>query len=629
MTNGVNFNVGNKTAQAAPRKDNEDTITRTVETGARRQPVSFRDMANSLTRPLSRTDSSESLNQAKKKFDELFESKKSGSRGIFAIENYDLIAVDGQEQGLGLSSIVFSMLLETPQGVACVYHTMIVEGSGVCGPYNTVLPTIQVDQGNRRFEVPQTPGELVNEYFTDRIAQIVKIFYGRDEIDLVPASTSVLPNESDLDNPSTVNALATCAVNAVATVASETFDLQVPFSLSAFSDAASVEVNVDTRGREVLSSSGSPIRSDIRVDVTGTMANDNGTTRTALTSLSSYLTLKFNPSEVRRNSRSRRGEEDRPYQAVLEVTAPDVTYNAITTELMLLSLASVNVLRVNDSWRQALLPNINYPERQIGALALSDPKDPVNLDLLAATVNEDDVYRLIDDFVRDDLAVVIQVPTCDEMSWLNGVLLASAAGDDGATAFLIKALDNLTEDNFSHEFDYDTPRDAGQNMFKLMESRIPLGYFIDRDKERRDLRTIDELYLLNLPGVSEDEAFELSLNWQDLVTQENIPVEQRSEEMLQIIEQCVGVNNVHLKGWANQVIVQPAFLDAIAAAFDATGVRLDRTSSDSTGARRRRGSDILNQYASDGAYASKMFRTGRGRDNRSTSRSRFVSSRRY
>lgn len=625
MTNGVNFSVGNETsnptAAAQPQSSAGAKVT------PPRKATHLRDLATSLARPLSRTDASEALNQAKKKFDELFATKANHSRGTFAIENFDLIAVDAAEQGLGLSSIVFSLLVDTGAGNAVIYHTMLIEGTNVCGAYNTVLPALQIENGNRRFEVPQTPGDIVNDYFIDRIANVVTNFYALDNLELVPAGTSVLPNEADMDNSSTVNALATCAVNAVATIGSETYNLQDVFSMSIFGDSSNVEVLIDNRGHAVMSASGAPIRSDIRVDVVGTVRNEGGNTRTPLTSLSGYLTLKYNPSEVRRNARSRRNEEDRNYQAVLEITAPDVTFNAITTELFMLSLASVNVLRANDTWRQGLLPNANYPERQVGALVLSDDKAPQHLDLLAANVTEDDVYRIIDDFVRDDLAVVIQIPQCDEMSWMNGVILASAGGDTNATGLIVKALDNLTDEAFSEEFDVDDMREAASRMFRLMDSRIPLGYYIDRNKNRVDLRTIDELYFLNLDSVDPEEAFELSQQWQELILQDNISVEQRCDEMLAMIEQVVGINNVYLKGWASQVIAMPAFLDSIAESIESTGVRLDRVSTDSSVGRRRRGSDVLNQYASDGAAAGRMFSSGRRE--RKTARRGYTSNRRY
>lgn len=626
MTNGVNFSVGDTVTAPAATKQSAGAAP-AVEKPSVRKATHLRDLATSLQRPLSRTDASEALNVAKKKFDELFASKANHSRGTFAIENFDLIAVDSAEQGLGLSSIVFALLVDTGKGNAVIYHTMLIEGSGVCGAYNTVLPALQIETGNRRFEVPQTPGDIVNDYFIDRIAHVVTNFYAQDRLELIPAGTSTLPNEADMDNPSTVNALATCAVNAVATIGSETYDLQDVFCMNIFGDTSNVEVLVDGRGHAVMSASGSPIRSDVRVDVVGTVRNEGGNTRTPLTSLSGYFTLKYNPTEVRRNARSRRNEEDRNYQAVLEITAPDVTFNAITTELFMLSLASVNVLRAGDAWRQYLMPNANYPERQVGALVLSDDKEPIHLDLLAANVSEDDCYRIIDDFVRDDLAVVIQIPQCDEMSWMNGTILASAAGDVAATSLLIRALDNLTDENFSETFEFDSVAETGKNMFRLMDSRIPLGYFIDRNKNRLDLRTIDELYFLNLDTVDPDEAFDLSQQWQDLILNDNLPVEQRCDEMLSMIEQVVGINNVFLKGWASQVIAMPDFLDAVAESIDATGVKLDRVSTDTSVGRRRRGSDVLNQYASDGSNAGKMFSSGRRE--RKQARRGYTSTRRY
>ncbi len=152
-----------------------------------------------------------------------------------------------------------------------------------------------------------------------------------------------------------------------------------------------------------------------------------------------------------------------------------------------------------------------------------------------------------------------------ELSWIHQIFIAAANGDEYSYNSLIAAANNLTNGAFEQTF---TNVYGNEVICHDDGNRIHLGYYVDEHGERRDLRDLDYLAVLNLVGKSNPAMVE---EWENTFTQSEIPLEMRMERRRNIMKALYS-GKMEVKGFARRITFNPNFIIALSQACERAGL---------------------------------------------------------
>lgn len=181
------------------------------------------------------------------------------------------------------------------------------------------------------------------------------------------------------------------------------------------------------------------------------------------------------------------------------ITSVETPY-AISNSAVALALAISLLVTDNNNWVQAILPksfsaNDNTELGAVNVLCnISNAKEngpwgPV-VDTTAMASNLGEFNQFIGQLFRPGCVVSIDCPESAPQSWYLNQFAAAAMGDVDSINAVVSAFDELTNGYFSQYFP------AGKDLFSNY-ARVPLGYYIDADKNKRDIRDVDLVTVCN------------------------------------------------------------------------------------------------------------------------------------
>lgn len=547
-----------------------------------------------LANPLSRSSAGEAVNKLVEGIKKILTNEGD------AVKDVGVLVVDGQVRGSVLSSILICRRLQD----RVTTFNLIVEASA-----NRLSNTEQTIN-NTKVETPTVPGDVNNAGFWDKCITVVQERYGRVTVQY--AGASVIPRELSAEDTARLRAIVYYADTAVwTTMANSSTTPPEPFSVTWLTNKEKLQARLDFQPQPQETAAGLPIRSDVSVVLTGSTINGSDPLLAGSQDFSrvdGYVDLVYDPPGQPALGMI---QQTQHYWARLVMTLAAPQLNAITPELLLLSIGSSTLLSRNMAWANVFRPRYGAGTnlRDIGAIGFDVPSyagsvEPKKIDTQSATWTVDNLFSLLTAAVRPSLIYSIDVEETGDLSWLQLLLVGAANGDPEAYGLITRAADNLTAGRFSQRFANGGPIVVDDN------NRIFLGYYQENNNgviEKRDIRSIDYLAMLNHVGQTDMKAV---VDYTNTFDQTNVELPIRLEKRLRILEKVLG-ETLRITGYARRVTFTPAFIEALALAIVDAGLNIQPSNVYSDmGGNVRRGNENIAAMAYGGTAVQNLFNYG-------------------
>ena len=602
---------------AEPRAERAERTEREASTDKpTRRAGSLKDVNRLLGGPLARNTGGVALTDAIKSLRETISIDKNiGGGGALDLSKLTILGLESSEFNSQVSSVIFAYPHEQDGKLNVYTYVAALEAS-----FDGEIPSRVYDHNRRPYSVPGVVGDFVTEGYLKTASDIVKKHFSdnRRQVEVIDAGWRTVGKLVDFaikDNPA-VRGIAFYAVASLNAMLTADTNQELFFDLDWLDKGENLDIAIDVSGRELQTADLLPRRSDIVVNISGSINVDGDIVRSKLTTVGGYVNLVYAPDAEEKGYGRNRDQKTQVFTPIFIIDNLDTGGNAITPELLLLGLAGASVISKNQNWAQVFLPNdvrgsaTDY--RDTGYLGLLGQKrqyvevgNRTNLDL-------DEWSDYFFSLVREELAWGIEVEEGGDNSWITSLLWAAASGDRAAEDRLWEYADRLTLDNFSGR-----ARDLGVNKFiELSGSRYLSGTYIDEKGDLRDLRDFDMLRWLVQTG-NDDPS--IAIDWQETFDNPDLDWEVRVAEQHRMLQAVLGTN-LQYSRYVNLLYVNPDAIKALAMAVDDCKVGIDQNQTQySFGARRLRGNTRIGQFAAGdvtGGIFNRTRDTGGGRGNR-------------
>lgn len=583
--------------ERAPRQDRTERTSEraaTPEQSTRRQG-SLKDVNRLLGGPLARNTGGEALVHAITALkDWLHADKNVGGSGVLQLDKLTILGLESSEYNTQVSSVIFAYPHEQDGKLNVYTYVAALEGS-----IDGEIPARIYDQNRRQYPVPGVVGDFVTEGYLKTAADIVSKHFSneRRQVEVIDSGWRTVGKLVDFslkDNPA-VRAIAFYAIASLNAMVTADVDNDLFFDLDWLAKGENLDISIDVSGRELQTADLLPRRSDLVINISGSIQVDDTQVRNKLTTVGGYINLVYSPDEVEKSFSRNRDQKTQVYTPIFIMDNLDTGGNAITPELLLLGIAGASVISRSQNWAQVFLPN----DVQRGA---TDYRDTGYLGLLGqkrayvdvgnrTSLDIDEWSDYFFSLVREELAWGIEVEEGGDNSWITSLLWAAATGDRDSEDRLWEYADRLTLGNFSPR-----ARDLGVSKFvSLSGSRYLSGTYVDEKGDVRDLRDFDMLRWLVQTG-NEDPT--IAIDWQETFDNPDIDWEVRVAEQHRMLTSVLGTN-LQYSRYVNLLYVNPDAIKALAQAVDDCKVGIDQNQTMYTfGNRRLRGNTRIHEFAS-------------------------------
>jgi hypothetical protein len=224
----------------------------------------------------------------------------------------------------------------------------------------------------------------------------------------------------------------------------------------------------------------------------------------------------------------------------------------------------VALLAQRNAWMQAFLPRCGANVRDIQDVGFMNIEANIEgnqsgfgkeVDINASDFDEARMVQYLSMFTRPDVNPILSqdIPLFDPSTWYLTPLLAAAAGNPQAEKHLIKVANELTNYNFQKYFP------EGSKFVVNTGEHIHLGWYVDQDGTRRDLRDIDLNAVLARQGHVDPKMGE---RWTETFLAVDVPEQLRLADRKKIIDGIA--RNATYTGYAVRISYTPVALNALA-----------------------------------------------------------------
>lgn len=502
----------------------------------------------------------------------------------------------------------FSALIHVTKSIdglkSAVYHTLLLEGSSE--PLQPELKRVD----HMEIEIIRTAGEAYDVTMEEKIATLVADTLPGYELEASGFTVISSENKPDDDNVKAVLFFSNAANEAHLDRIEGVEPFRIQDSIDPDNDNLRGRLEYDPEPMDNVN--GLPVRSDIHVAVTAHSRSNQGQSM-RLTEVDAFVDLVLDQDANMGAGNvygggglpSQFGPQTQPnfqrYWPRAVLTRADNHFNMISLETELLALITVAQMAKDSAYTGVWRPRKGIKQkddlRDIGAVNLElgmvpDAKDPnrrVRINTKSDSFSDNDAYHLIRTVVKPDLIYSMDIEEGGEHSWVQQGFLMASAGDNDAHEAIIQAADNLTGGFFRQFFDPNEPICVHDG------NRIQLGYYIDKTGERRDLREIDHLAMLNMFGETNLEIVDRYADTFDRVN-ENMDV--RLHVRTQILRDAVG--DIHVKGYADRINLTPSFMNALVSAAAKAELSIDPAAMHQKFNTAPRGNGHIGRFANQG-----------------------------
>lgn len=517
-------------------------------------------------------------------------------------DDYEMVRFDRDQHRVGLSSILVTKSVKIQGQVYMAVRTLILETEGIR------LPPRVIQQGHQRVEVPTRPQDVFNDTYWNRIDEFLKRSKGVTDMRIVDAGPLVVPQDFDFTEADDVARLLITSVNrcddiVAGVMGEQPFNVEHIKSPSERLTARIVFSDVDDEPAYNIVHH--PVRNDIQISLnrqvnTQQPQEDFYEVETHFNSVSGFVNLEYvGPAQPQPGVQY--GQQQQPqhlFMPAFIITSVDQAdwIQAQTFELYLLAISNAYRATAGNAWVNTFYPKVGrsgVDPKDVGALGYKTVKQ-MKIETKSDSFSEQHFGELMFELVRPQPTFMIDVdPVGDHASIETYLLDAASDGPNRHLAIgkLVKAADNLTGGRFSQYFD------ANQTA-PIIPSNIEvnLGYYVDADGTKRDIRDLDVLAMLNYTQGDMNE-FE---RWYRTYVDFNVPNELRMQTREQMERQFLS-KGLKITGRAIRLILSGPFVEALDRATRDAGLHVDFESTTSIiGGQRFVGNTMIGQYAVSG-----------------------------
>lgn len=441
---------------------------------------------------------------------------------------------------------------------------------------------------NNSYELPFTAFDLYDDYYDNAVrGEVYKAVCGGDEsVRLIYSGTSLLPKEYEINDETDARRLVTALSNQAASAI-------IDETLAVDNVAANIGDMIRRKGYEMMGQithtnqsqliglDKLPIHTDVVISTVATVGSDsdqrpNRRPQEPVVEVGVMADLVQVVDDSPRNrSFGRRGEPQRVFYAGNAViTHVGNKENMVTYATALMALATSIVTASPDVFYEMLRPKVNSvkpPMGDIGAIGYQNPDDEGRVGYI--DVRSDQYtreggrlyYDMLADTIAENIAISIDVPESiiGPLAIKNFNAIADAGEHRRAVLTRLGAtLNALTNYVF------------GEIMPTLDEVLtdnpvlIPMGYFIDANGNKRDLRELNFLAALDYSGrTNKTDTF--MMRWNDSMEIPNREV--GAAIRLELMREMVN-DQLVVKGFARRYTFIGDFIEALAQATLESGL---------------------------------------------------------
>lgn len=486
-----------------------------------------------------------------------------------AVENFQFHILDNQNQGLALSSLLYTFVMsEGGKNYVAVFN-MVVEGSG------PNLSNRVINMGDRSVEIATVAGDVLDPLMWDKVVSFLTERYGRDII-VLNAGSMVLPKTLSPDLAVSTDNLRQILYYSTQAL-SETMNINVtntraPISLTMLDSSVTLNAEVNYNVPVVHNAVGQPVRSDISIVLRASQQQGNSLSTQHefsrdLTRVDGYIDLQWHEPQQQVGMMVQ--QDTRRYVPRYVLTNIDALTDTISLEHMLLGLSTSTLLSSNFAWAGVYLNRYGVGGRDlrdIGAIGYeinlsSDPNaTPDRIDTRSDTFSRNNMIQLLTMAFFPQVIYSLDVEETGELAWLHQTFIAAANGDAAAYKLIVDAANNLTGGAFSTVW-------GGGQIAQDDYNRIHLGHYTAPSGEVRDIRDLDYLGLLNLIGDRDMQSVvDWSMSYDDTATPWEIRLERRAKILQAALPNCV------ITGYARRISFRAEFIDALLSACAKAGL---------------------------------------------------------
>lgn len=568
----LNDNEG--TVNVAPGSANQQQSQAAPQAQAQvQQPtrVGARNLNSLLGRPFSKSAMNETLQIIAKTYNEFLENEVDKTDPGFKV-----LVIDGKHSMTALSAIALCYMRQRAGQEYVSVHTMLVEG-------NTRLSNRTVQNNGQTIEVITVAGDVADNEMRKRVLMAVGEAYGRN-VRIVEAAANIIFSELDVSDKHNLRTIFGNAIQACyqALVVERVID-EASFNASVIGGGDKLDAYLDLHPQKIYNSSGLPIRSDVSVQLQAVVQQSSQSQPEqviGLTQVDGFVDLVYVPPTQQQVAQPMMGnfyqQATQRYCPRFVITNFNSIIDAATMELQLLALASSSILLESSGgvapWMNTFKPRPPVKGvtdiKDIGAVGLEvnftqDAKvTPMIIDTKSNGFQTQDLYKLLNTALYPTPIYSIDVEDVGDLSYLNLPLIIAAdehsEGYQRAVDMITNAANALTNNNFSANWAKLTGG-SGEKYFLNDMNRIFTGYYINSEGERRDIRDIDYLAILNMVGRKDGSYIK---EWSDTFDRKDIPMDIRLDKRRRIYESILP-GQVTFKGYARRITINPKFMMAL------------------------------------------------------------------
>lgn len=541
--------------------------------GPRRGTFSFVDIGSLARAPMGRNPQGEILTKLAKQLEESYASAV-GKDHIVTV-----VPVDRNNQIKLTFSVIIVAVQQSGRKEKAAFHVLILEGST-----EPLAPRFENFAG-QNIEIQK----VASDAWDDTLLNVVidELRRQMPKVDLLNAGCCVVPREFSVDDHNLVYQLGANAFLADFTELTQAVPGFVDLNLANAEKDSSLQVRPAFAREEVFDAVGLPIRSDVKVDLLAVQQvrhNDpsvnNGLDRQSLVStVNGFMDIIWDPA-VQQNMYMAPGQQQsmtQKYLPRLIITHLDPV-RLLTIPAQLLALVSAVLLREDMAWVGAFKPKAilgkEVDMHDIGGVGIeanleNNPQGVgTKINTKSDSFRPDMLGQLIGMTMKPGLVMSMDVPECGTQSWYNDVFSAAAGGTMRANQAIIDAANKLTNGAFAQFFP------ANGRVFIEDVNKVHLGYYIDRNGVKRDIRDVDYLAVANLVGEKDPGMIR---EWSDTFLRTQYPLAQRLAARKRIIGGLV--TDPVFTGFARRVTFDHQFIEALVQGCRAIGLSIRNTGS--------------------------------------------------
>lgn len=508
-------------------------------------------------------------------------SKSSGSEQMIALEKtlteiysraakdykFDVISVD--RETLTDISLYFSciVIVGSYTGIPnkLAYHVLVIEAS------NNPIPPVNETLANKMtVEVTRLSSDAVaGDVFIRAIDSIIRKKYNTPGMELVYTDSTVIPRDFNFKDSGMLQKIAYHAVLATSSELMASMpgfnDINLQNLVQAMGgNTRSLNIYVNYGRQNIVDITGLPVRSDVRCifkdnPLNRNNANEINSAEQTITvaEVNGYVDLLWvggheeNPFIKTMNYQPKFDN----YAARFVITDID-NMRAYTPGGLLLAIATTHVLGTDNNYYMAFRPQTVSKKAidltDIGALGYENNitgEGFKKIDTKSDSFNTNMLGSLIQTFVKPGISIAIDIPYAGPQTWYMRILL-EALVNPKAQEYLINAANTLTNGYMKTHF--------SGNVFTEATQRIHLGYYVNAQDERRDIRELDYLAIANIVGAKEPQRI---ADWFNTYYGPD-PLSIKLAERKRMIEELTNHGAV-FTGYAERVTFNPEFLRAL------------------------------------------------------------------